>query len=256
MKHEYLIAAVLFASGPFAAAEITVKPMGMQVIWDDGGETFGGFKTFNHNEGVQVSFLLESDGASFIKIDDDASKVKIGGQEADCSFFGQQSELSKDGKKLRIEFDAKEAKAEGGKVPVSGEIVVQTASKKGEVASNEVEWKKGAVLKFPEESGMPAFTIDKVGKPEWGDEEFEVTLKCNKDYPEPAGVKFIDENGKEQEADRSGSMRMGFGKMVKIEVSYKAKKAMTKGKMVVEYWKDLEKVSVPVEFKLGLEGAK
>ena len=92
---------------------------------------------------------------------------------------------------------------------------------------------------------MPTFTVDKVGKPEWGDEEFEVTLKCKKDYQEPASVKFVDEDGNEQEADRSGSMRMGIGKMVNIEVSYKAKKKMTKGKLVIEYWKDLEKVSVP-----------
>jgi len=69
-------------------------------------------------------------------------------------------------------------------------------------------------------------------------------------------ARLIDENGREQEADRSGSMRMGFGKMVNIEVSYKAKKKMTKGKLVIEYWKDLEKVSVPVDLKLGLGGAE
>lgn len=256
MKRGCLVVGVVLASWVVATAGVTVKPAGMQVVWDDGDKAFGGFRTFNSEPGVRLSLILESDAASFIGVDEDACEVKIGGQEADCSFFGQQSELSEDGKKLRLKFSAKGAKDDGGKVPVSGKIMVETASEKGEVSSNEVEWKEGAVLKFPEESGLPEFTVDKVGKPDWGDDEFEVTLKCKKDYPEPAGVKFVDENGKEQEADRSGSMRMGIGKMVKIEVNYKAKKAMTKGRLVIEYWKDLEKVSVPVEMKLGLGSAE
>ena len=76
----------------------------------------------------------------------------------------------------------------------------------------------------------------------------EITVK-------PAGVKFVDEDGNEQEANRGGRSRMSFGKIVNIEISYKAKKKRSKGKLVVEYWKDLEKVSVPVEMKLGLAGA-
>jgi hypothetical protein len=160
--------------------------------------------------------------------------------------------LSEDGKKLRLKFSAEGSEGRGRNGAGERRDRRADGEREGEVESNEVEWKKGAVLKFPEGSGLPSFTVDKVGKPDWGDDEFEVTLKCKKDYPEPAGVKFVDGEGNEQEADRSGSMRMGFGKMVNIEVSYKAKKTMTKGKLVIEYWKDLENVVVPVEMSLGL----
>jgi hypothetical protein len=74
-------------AGLVRAAEVTVKPAGLQVVWDDGHKAFGGFRTFNSQPGVQVSFLLESDGASFIDVDDDACSVKIGGEEADCLVF-------------------------------------------------------------------------------------------------------------------------------------------------------------------------
>lgn len=233
---------------------VTVKPAGMQVVWDDGGGVFGSFRTFNMKAGMQVAIILDSDGPSFIDVVERECKVTIGGAEGRCRYFGQQSQLSKDGKHLRLEIEAEGAKLVDEKAAMNGEIAVLMASEKAEASTGMLDLKVGTVVEFPAEAGLPKLTIEKVGKPSWGKEEFMVSLKCHEDFQKPVSVKFIDENGKEQVAKSAGSSRMGIGKMLTVSMAYKVDKKVSKAKLVVEYWKDLKKVTVPVDFKLGFGG--
>ena len=233
-------------------ADISVKPAGMQVVWDDGTEHFE-FKTMNSKPGVVMTVMLDTDGDPFISLDQNASKITVGGAKANCWFFGSQG-LSKDAKHLRVKLDAPGAKLKGGKVAIEGELVVKTAKGKGSLETGMIDWKKGGKVEFPKGSGLPVFTIDKIGKPDWGDEKWEVTLKTNQDFEKFVSIKFVDEKGKELEAKRGGWSRMGMMGKVSVTVSYKVKIPVLKAKMVVEYWKNVKNVKVPVKFSVGIDG--
>jgi len=229
-----------------------VKPLGVQVVWDDGTEFFK-FKTFNSKPGVMMSVMLATDGDPFVSSDQNACKLTVGGAKVNCWVFESQG-LAEDAKHMRVKVDAPGAKLKDGKVTVEGELLVKTANGKGVLETEMIDWKKGGEVKFPKESGLPVFTIEKIGKPDWGDEKWVVTLKTNKDFEEFVSVKFIDENGKELKASRAGSSRMGMMGVVSISVSYKVKTPVTKAKMVVEYWKNVKNVKVPVKFSIGMDG--
>jgi hypothetical protein len=47
-----------------------------------------------------------------------------------------------------------------------------------------------------------------------------------------------------------------MGKKVTVNVGCKVPEKMARAKLVVEYWKDLKKVKVPVKFRVGSGGAE
>lgn len=254
MKKSLVIPLLLGCITTLSHAEVTVTPVGLQSVWDDGGDTFGGFKTFNSKPGVKIALHVQTDKDTLIGIDEKESKVNVGGVEALYSFYASSSSISKDGKTLRLDIKAEGAKPVNGKIVTSGEVVVSTANGKKLISSEVLEWKKGAKVQFPKEANLPTFEIDKIGKPDWGDEKWEVTLKTNKEFDKFVSVKFIDEQGKEHNAKRGGSSSMTFLGKTSVTVSYKAPENISKAKMVVEVWKGLNKTKVPVNFTLGNSG--
>lgn len=250
MKLHRLILIALFVGS--AAAEITVEPAGLQVVWDDGGRAFGGFKTYNMSKGVSVALHLKSDSDSIIGLDEHDSSITIGGKNADMGFFSADHGISEDGKTAKVDFEADKAEAVDGKLEVKGTIVVVAANEVAEASTGLIEWQEGLEVVFPDDAKFPKFTVSKVGKPDWGDEQFAISLKCNEDFREPIRVRFIEEDGTEHEASGDGYSRMKMGKIVKMEFGYKTDKKFSKARMVIEYWKDAKKVDVPVELKLGL----
>lgn len=256
MKKSLFSVLLLGFSATLAHSDITVKPAGMQIVWDDGGETFDGFKTFNSKPGVNLVFHLTTDKGKLIGVDTEKSKVQVGGAESYCSFYDSSSSRSKDGKTIKLELNTEGAQPTEGKFKTSGEIVVSTANGSAELSSSDIEWKKGSKVQFPEQANLPIFEIDKIGKPSWGDDKWEVTLKTNKKFDKFVSVKFIDENGKEHKATRGSwsSMSM-FGKS-SVTVSYKAPVKITKAKMVVEVWQNLNTTTVPFNFTFGTSGAE
>lgn len=224
----------------------------MQVVWNDGGKAFGGFKTYNTSEGISMVFHLKSDGASFIDADDDGSKLEICGKKARPKFFNSDGDISEDGKMIKIEMSADGAKAVDGKAQVKGSIAVVTGTETATSSTELIEWKKDTEVSFPEGSNLPTFTVSKVGKPDWGDEEFAITLKCKQDLMDPVSVKFVEEDGTEHEAKSDGYSRMSFGNNVTLELGYKTEKKFSKAKLVIEYWKDAKTVEVPVDMEVGL----
>lgn len=254
MKNLFVLPLLLACSGSMAFGDVTVKPAGMQVVWHDGAEHFDGFKTFNSKPGIKLALLLETDGNPFVGLDQNKSKVTVNGVKADCWFFGSNG-LSKDLKHLKLDVSAEGAKVKDGKVEAKGELVVSTASGKGEVSTEMIEWKKGATVEFPKEAGLPTFKVEKIGKPDWGDEKWQVTLKCNKDFEKFVSAKFVDEDGNEHKATRGGWSSMGFFGKKTVTVSYKAPVTLSKAKMVIEVWKDVQKVKVPINLSVGGDGA-
>ena len=255
MKKSMMLPMLLCCLGSSAIAEVSVSPAGVQMVWDDGGDHFGNFKTFNTKKGIKLALFLKTDGSSFVKLDQGKSKVTLCGEKGMCWFFGSSS-ISKDGKMLRLEVGADGAKPVDGKIKVEGELVVISATGKGQISTEMIEWKKGGSVKFPKESGLPTFKIEKTGKPKWGDEKWEVTLKCSQDFERFVSVKFVDDKGVEHKGKRGSSSSMGFLGKKTVTVSYKASEVLTKAKMVVEYWDGVKEEKVPVNLIIGLDGKK
>jgi len=232
-----------------------VRPAGVQMVWDDGSDHFESFKTFNTKKGIKLALFLKTDGNSLVKLDQGKSKVTVCGEKGDCWFFGSSS-ITKDGKMLRLEVGADGAKPADGKIIVDGELVVISATGKGQISTGMIEWKKGGSVQFPKDSGLPTFEIEETGKPKWGDEKWEVTLKCSQDFERFVSVKFVDDQGVEHKGSRGSWSSMGFLGKKTVTVSYKAPEVLTKAKMVVEYWDGLKEEKVPVNLTIGFDGKK
>lgn len=256
MKKLLITTLLLSGMAPLCSAEITAKPVGLQVVWDDGGDSFGGFTTFNSKPGVNLALHIHTDSDSLIGIDQNESKVTVGGAEGQLSFFGSSSSIAKDGKTLKLEINAKGAKPTNGKFKTTGEVVVTTANGKTQFTTELIDWKAGAKVEFPKEANLPTFEVESVGKPDWGDEKWEVSLKTNKKFESFVSVTFIDDKGKEHKAKKGSSSSMSGLGMTSVTVSFKAPETISKAKMVVEAWKGLTKTKVPVNFTLGAAGAE
>jgi len=253
MKKSIIIPMLLCCLGSFAFGEVSVRPAGVQMVWDDGSDHFESFKTFNTKKGIKLALFLKTDGNSLVKLDQGKSKVTVCGEKGDCWFFGSSS-ITKDGKMLRLEVGADGAKPADGKIIVDGELVVISATGKGQISTGMIEWKKGGSVQFPKDSGLPTFEIEETGKPKWGDEKWEVTLKCSQDFERFVSVKFVDAKGVEHMAKRGSWSSMGFLGKKTVTVSYKASEVFTKAKMVVEYWKGVKEEKVPLNLVIGLDG--
>lgn len=256
MKNILMSTLLLSGISTLCSAEMTVKPAGVQIVWDDGGDSFGGFTTFNTKPGVNLALHIHTDSDSLIGIDQDQSKVTLGGAEAQVSFFGSSSSIAKDGKTLKLEINAKGAQPVDGKFKTTGAIVVTTANGKTQFTTDLIDWKKGTKVQFPKEANLPPFEIKSVGKPSWGDEKWEVTLNTNQKFESFISVTFIDDKGKEHKANQGSSSSMSGLGMTSVSVSFKAPETISKAKMVVEVWKGLKKTTVPVHFTLGASGAE
>jgi hypothetical protein len=70
---------VVFAFPSAHAAEPTVSLAGIEVVMDDGGKDFDGFKTFNMSQGHHVALIVRSKGKAIIGFDEDKAAITLGG---------------------------------------------------------------------------------------------------------------------------------------------------------------------------------
>ena len=134
---------------------------------------------------------------------------------------------------------------------------VTLATGKEETRSAPFEVKKGTAITFPEGTeGMPELKVKSMGKPDFGDAEFEIEFSTNRKMDEFAGIRFYTKDGKPVEAERGGSSWMGFGNKGSGEVSYQFKAKPTDLILAVETWSGSEQITVKVDFSAGLAQPK
>lgn len=238
-----------------AAGAQEVKLAGVQVVFDDGGGEFDGFKTYNAERGMGVSLLIRSADKQMVMLDDEKAAVKIGGVAAKCRFFDMGSSASKDRKVLRVEFvaEGKPQVSPDGTVPVVGEIPVVLATGKAETRSEPFKLQPGTAVAFADaKAGMPNFKMGKTGKPDWGDEKFKVDFSVNTNPKEIAGVKFYTKDGKPVESKQGGWSWGGFGGMKSGSMSFSFKEKHDELILAVESWTGREEKKVKVDLKAGL----
>lgn len=237
------------------AAEPAVELAGVQVVFNDGGDDFDSFKTFNAAKGHRVALIVRSNGKQMVGFDDDDAALTIGGAKAKCRFFGGKSAFSKDRQALRLEFDTEdkvESSADGA-LAVKGGIPVSFATGKAETKSEPFAVAKGAVVKFPADAeDMPKLKIKSTGKPKWGDAKLEIEFATNRKIDDFAGIRFLDKDGKEIESDRGSSSWMSMMGKGSGTVSYNFKSEPEELILVVETWTGREEKTIAVDLKAGL----
>lgn len=236
-------------------ADVSVEPVGMKIVWNSLKKEFDGFQTLNSEEGAYVVLGVSAGDKGIISFDKKKSKVSVSDGTSDLDGgFGMWNKISKDGKVMRIEVSTKKLPAAGvTELKLSGSLEVTMASKTETKASEPTKFKKGDKVEITD--GFK-FEIDAIGKPKWGDDPLEITLKWSRKVPELAAVRFFDEAGKEIESSTGGSSSMGFGNKYTVTKSYKLKKKSDTLKIEVDLWTDAETVSVPVDLSVGLGGGK
>jgi len=237
------------------AAEPTVTLAGIRTIWNDAEKEFDGFKTFNSDKGTAVAVLISVTDGGIVAFDDDKAKLTINGKPAKVRFGG---DISKDHKhlKLEIETEAPITAAELGTLKLEGSLPITTATGSIEIKSEAFEAKPGTKVVFPA-GKLPterSLTVEKSGKPEWGDDPFQVSFKSNRKFDEFANVAFTSADGKALEAARGGSSSMSMMGKTTAEVSYTFKQKTDKLVMVLSAWTGFE--SKPLKISLSAADAK
>lgn len=237
------------------AGEPSIRPLGLQLVWEKSAEQFDGFATFNTQKATTLALLLDGGGKSLIEVDQDNSEVETFKDDQGKDLKGEVGsfpKVSKDGKLARVSVEGEEAVTPGAKtVTAKGVVKARTASKRETKKSKLVEVKNGekAVL-----GDKLQFKIVKSGKPDWGDEPFMIELEVKRDIPEVAELRFYDEAGKLIKSKQSGSSRMGFMKMVTVSRDYSLARKVDKIVVEADLWTDMEIVEVPFEITVGVGG--
>jgi len=237
----------------------TVEVRGLRIVGKGHGEMMTGVRAFNWHEGSTLALLVLIPDGGIIALDSKTSKLDkfvdnkgtnllVGESRWGQAGIESRPSITKDGKACMVELSGKSVPAKGAThILASGTLVFNCASKKKTVQHKNVALKKGTKIA----SAIP-FTIDKVGKPDWGDAPLQVTLEAKQDLTNVAEIKFFDAQGKEIESRQSSSSRMRMGPLVTVKRSFTLKKKVDVATIAITYWMDMRIVKLPFNVKTSV----
>lgn len=237
----------------------TVEACGLRIVGQGYGEG-PDMRPFNWTPGVSMVLRIVNPSGGLIGFDSDASKIESFVDDKGTDLlksdetympvgFSSSDDLSEDGKAALIEVDGGTPPAHGTReIHLKGVAVFVVATEKKTFTQKDVKLAADTEIK----AGEISFVISKVGKPDWGDEPLEVTLKASTDLTSVAGVRFLDADGKEIESSVSSEMSMSFNESVTVERGYKLARKVDTATIEVTCWMNLEKVNVPVDVTTGV----
>ncbi|MCY3023220.1 MAG: hypothetical protein NTW87_29945 [Planctomycetota bacterium] len=253
------------AAGESGPAGATVEAQGLRIVKPSPGGN-DKLRAFNWFSGTTLALLVTVPQGGLVSFDRDASKVtsfaddkgkdltKSDGKGrfmSDKAGFEMMPNFSEDGKQCTTDVRAPGVPAQGAtKLAVAGELVFQIATQKKDFAAENVALKADTKVA----AGPIPFTITKVGKPEWGGDEaaFCITLEAKQDLSSVADIQFQDAAGKKIEGRRGSTSRMGFMNNVTITWEYNLKAKADAARIVITYWTDMKKVTVPFALNVGV----
>lgn len=252
-KQFLMFSALSAAISTHALAAPTIKPAGIQIVWNAMADEFDGFGTYGATEGVSVSLVVQAGAKSIIGFDDKKSKVAIHyGDENLGGKFGSFEKYSKDRKNMRVDVKTKQLPSDGsGVFKVTGSMEVVVASKKETKSIAAQKLKKGDKLTLKEGFN---FEVSKIGKPKYGQDELEIDLKWKGDIPELAEVKFYNKEGALIESRAAGWSSFGRGAGKTVVKTYKLKKKFDEIKIEMDLWTDAEALTLPIDLQLNALG--
>lgn len=243
-----------FAQG----AKPSVKIVGLRIVaapLDDDGM----LSAFHQQAGTSLALLAQQPGGGLISFDEKASEIAsftddtgtnlLGDHDTTFTVFGPMASISKDAKSALVEINGLGLPSRGAKVfHARGALRFKHATKTKTAKIENVALK--AETKF--EAGPFKFVVSQVGKPDWGDSAIEVTLTTKQNTDAVREVRFLDGDGNTVESEDLGSGYMGFGDDFTYHLAFGLSKAAETATIEVEYWDDLEVVTIPFDLKTGL----
>lgn len=238
-----------------AHGQITLEPVGMQVVWKSLKKEFDGSKTYNADEGVHLTLAATVKEKKFIGFLKKESEVTFLDGDKDLGGkFGFFDKVSKDGTMMKLEMQSDKLFAEGAaSVKVKGSLSVMVASKSETKSFGPAALKKGDKFELRDDF---KFTIEDIGKPKWGNDPLHVVFQWKRKkpgkVPELKEVRFYGEDGKLIESSRGSSSWGGFGGSYTTTLAYNLKKESKVLKVEMDLWTDAEKVTVPFDLTLNI----
>jgi hypothetical protein len=247
-------------------AGVTVEAQGIRIVKPpmEGNDRL---RAFNWFPGTSISLLIIAPQGGLLEIDRKASEVTAFKDDKGKDLskpedektqrfnkkveFSMSPTISKDGKVCVTEVKTPGVPSKGAtSMTLTGKLTLVTASKKQDFTAASVALAAGTEIK----AGDIPFTVKEVGKPKWGSNEYpwSVTLQAKQDLTTVADIAFYDAAGKKVESSRSSSSTMSFGSNVTITRTYRLKAKLDTAKVVVSYWMDMRKVTIPVNLQVGL----
>lgn len=269
MRNRFLITAMVLAgiihvqtamaqTAPVAA---TLEVQGLRIVKPAPGGN-DRLRAFNWSPGITMALLVRAPQGGLIAVDRDASKVTsvVDDKGKDLSKaeqkddFGRDEvswdmspEISPDGKICALDVNIPGLPGKGATtLTAAGTLVLVTGTQKKDFASEVVTMAPDTKVN----AGRIPLTITKIGKPEWGDDEykFAITLQAKQKLDDIVDIQFFDATGQKLETKQGTSGSMRFGSDVTVDREYLFKNKVAAAKVVVTYWMD--KKAIPVPFKL------
>lgn len=258
-----LLAALPSLAALSAEAPAIVDVVGVRVVAPVREGEGDEMRAFNWSPGTTVALVVRKASGGIIEVSADNSKLTLCKDDKgtdllkapavskfERSGFGAFPKVSADGKALMVEAAVQAMPARGAtQLQLAGEIAMQVATQKKDFPAS-VTIKDGEKIV----AGALTLTIGKTGAPDWGGEDFKfaVRLKATQALSSVASIKFFDEQGKEIESKLGSRSSFGFGSQMNVEQEYLFKAPVTKAKVVVSCWTDMQMVKVPVNLKAGI----
>jgi hypothetical protein len=236
-----VISLLALATISLHAAEPTITLAGIRTVWNDAKKEFDGFKTFNSDKGTAVAVLVSVTEGSIVAFDSDNAKLTIGGKPAKIRFGG---DISKDHQHLKLEIETKApiSVADLAILKIEGSLPITTATGSAQIKSDPFEVKPETTVPFTT-SKLPtprSLTVSKSGKPQWGDDPFEISFKSDRKFDEFASISFTSADGQAIESSHGGFSTMSMLGKTTAESSYTFKQQADKLVMVLSAWTGCE----------------
>lgn len=205
--------------------------------------------------GTNISVLATSSDWRLVALDSNESKLSkfecekgsnlLSKKPRFSGIIGAFPAFSSDAKACLIDLSSGGTPAPGAtKILIEGTLAMTVGRnpeiKKGE----EVAVKKGTKFEI---GGIP-FEVKSSGKPQWGEDPFEITLAVKKDPRPIVGIRFLDGSGKEIKAERKGSSTSPRGG----SWSYHFKEKIEGFTLEVERLTETQDVEVPLKLEVSV----
>jgi hypothetical protein len=249
-----LLLLLLPSLSPCADPNLSVSVSGLQINAEVPAMSDGG-QPFTFESGTKVKLLISSPSGGLVSCDEDASTVTVlkddkgtdllaKGKGSPSSPLSPFSRISDDHKFLEIEARAEKIPLKGSSTLfLAGVLSVQLAHAQNTI-SRPLKLVNGASATF----GTLTFTVDKVGKPEWGDDPMAFTVKIKGDVAQVATIVFTKADGSPIEVTHSSSFHGG----PISEWTYNMKETADSLTMTTTLWNDLKKVEVPFDLTIDV----
>ena len=259
----FALIAIFIIPGPVLVAQETklkLDPIAVKVVRKTYGDGFSGLVPFNTQKpGTAVAVLVESPRGGLIKISPNKSKLEsftddkgtnlIGKGRFGADGIGSFPRISQDGKAGLIEINGSKIPASGATaIKGKGTLQVALATTKKKLKSKKFVVKDGAKITV----GKMNFVIKKTGKPDFGDNPFQITFETKNDLATVHEFRFEDASGKAIKSQPAGTSRFGFNNNFTINISHSFERKLSECVMVLDVWTDMRDVKVPFDFSAGI----